>query len=149
MDRICSFFGHRDVFCDLSDELKSSIETAITEYSITTFYVGDRGNFDRQASGCVLAMKKKYPHIRLVLILPYFTNKLNEYKEIYESQYDDIIIPSILDGVHPKGAITKRNRWMVDESELIIAYITRDYGGAYNTVKYASRSNKRIINISK
>ena len=149
MDRICSFFGHRDVFCDLSDELKSSIETAITEHSITTFYVGDRGNFDRQASGCVLAMKKKYPHIRLVLILPYFTNKLNEYKEIYESQYDDIIIPSILDGVHPKGAITKRNRWMVDESELIISYIARDFGGAYNTVKYASRRNKRIINISK
>lgn len=149
MERICSFFGHRDVFCDLSDELKNAIETAITEQSIKTFYVGDRGNFDRQASGCVLAMKKKYPHIRLVLILPYFTNKLNEYKEIYESQYDDIIIPSILDGVHPKGAITKRNRWMVDESELIIAYITRDYGGAYNTVKYAKKRNKRIINISK
>lgn len=149
MDRICSFFGHRDVFCDLSNELYKAIETAITEYSITTFYVGDRGNFDRQASGAVLAMKQKYEQIRLVLVLPYFTNKLNEYKEIYESQYDEIIIPSILDGVHPKGAITKRNRWMVNESELIISYITREFGGAYDTVKYASKRNKRIINIGK
>lgn len=149
MDRICSFFGHRDIFCDLSDELKNAIETAITEHSITTFYVGDRGNFDRQASDAVLAMKQKYEQIRLVLVLPYFTNKLNEYKEIYESQYDEIIIPSILDGVHPKGAITKRNRWMVDESVLIISYIKRESGGAYNTVKYASKRNKCIINIQK
>lgn len=149
MDRICSFFGHRDIFCDLSDELKNAIETAITEHSITTFFVGDRGSFDRQASGAVLAMKKKYEQIRLVLILPYFTNKLNEYKEIYERQYDEIIIPSILDGVHPKGAITKRNRWMVDESVLIISYIKREGGGAYNTVKYASKRNKCIINIYK
>ena len=149
MDRICSFFGHRDVFCDLSDELYKAIETAITEYSITTFYVGDRGNFDRQASGTVFAMKKKYNNIRLVLVLPYFTNKLNEYRKAYEEQYDEIIIPSILDGVHPKGAITKRNRWMVDESELIISYITRDFGGAYDTVEYAKKRNKRIINISK
>lgn len=149
MERICSFFGHRDVFCNLSDELYKAIETAITEHSITTFYVGDRGNFDRQASGTVFAMKKKYKNIRLVLVLPYFTNKLNEYRKAYEEQYDEIIIPSILDGVHPKGAITKRNRWMVDESELIISYITRDFGGAYDTVKYAKKRNKRIINISK
>ena len=149
MEMICSFFGHRDVFCDLKKEIIDAIEVAINEYGINTFYVGDRGDFDRQAAGAVRLLKHKYPNIKLVLVLPYFTNKLNEYKGIYEIDYDSIYIPSELADVHPKGAITKRNRIMVDESELIICYINRDFGGAYNTVKYAERQNKNIIHIEK
>lgn len=76
---------------------------------------------------------------------PFF--KLNEYKEIYENDYDEIIIPSELAGVHPKSAITKRNRWMVDKSELIICYIQRDFGGAFDTIKYANRQSKIIIEL--
>lgn len=148
MRGICSFFGHREIFCDLNSELREAIEIAINEYDITTFYVGEQGSFDRIAKGVVTAMKQKYPQIRLILILPYFTNRLNQYKDIYTLEYDEIIIPSILDGIHPKGAITKRNRWMVDESQLIISYVSRSYGGAYNTVKYAIRKNKSIINIA-
>ena len=53
MDKICSLFGHRDVFVDLSDELKSAVEKAITEFGITTFYVGENGDFDRMAAGAV------------------------------------------------------------------------------------------------
>ncbi len=145
MEKICSFFGHRDVFYDLRNELVIEIERAITEYGITTFYVGDRGDFDRKAAGAVMSMKHKYPNIKLVLVLPYFTNKLNEYKEFYEQDYDEIFIPQELMGVHPKGAITKRNRLMVDQSDLIICYVNREFGGAYNTVKYAERKMKTII----
>lgn len=147
MEKICSFFGHRDVICDLSNELKQSIEKAINEYGITIFYVGDRGAFDRQATGAVKAMKRKYPDIKLVLVLPYFTNKLNKYKEYYEQDYDEIYIPQELMGVHYKSAVTKRNRLMVDQSELIICYINRENGGAYNTVKYALRKNVATINL--
>lgn len=147
MEKICSFFGHRDVFENISDELKQAIEKAITEYDINTFYVGDRGDFDRRAAGAVRSMKSKHPDIKVVLVLPYFTNKINEYKEFYEEDYDSIFLPQELMGVHPKGAITKRNRLMVDESELIICYVKREFGGAYNTVKYAERKKKNIIRI--
>lgn len=53
MDKICSFFGHRDIYLNLSSELKNSIEKAITEFGITTFYVGENGDFDRMAAGAV------------------------------------------------------------------------------------------------
>ena len=144
MEKICSFFGHREVFNDLRKELDAAIEQAICEYGITTFYVGDRGEFDRQAASAVRAAKHRRSQIKLVLVLPYFTNKLNEYKELYEQAYDEIIIPSELAGVHPKSAITKRNRWMVDRSEVIICYIHRDFGGAFDTVKYAKKKEKII-----
>lgn len=147
MEKICSFFGHRDVFVNLSNQLNQAIEKAILEYGVTTFYVGDRGDFDRQGASAVRAMKHKYPNIKLVLILPYFSNKLNTYKEYYQQQYDEIIIPSVLDGVHPKGAITKRNRWMVEQSSCIIAYINREYGGAYTTVMYAKKKKLPINNL--
>ncbi len=127
--------------------IDQAINQAISEYEITTFYVGDRGEFDRQATGAVRSAKRDHPQIKLVLILPYFTNKLNEYKEIYEQDYDEIIIPSELAGVHPKSAITKRNRWMVDKSELIIFYIQRDFGGAFDTVKYAKKNNKPTMKL--
>lgn len=147
--KICSFFGHKDVFCDLKKEIIAAVEVAINEYGINTFYVGDRGEFDRQAAGVVRSMKSKYPNIKLILVLPYFTNKLNEYKEIYESEYDEIWIPEQLMDIHPKGAITLRNRIMVNNSELIICYIKRDYGGAQATIKYTKKQNKKIININK
>lgn len=137
------------MFCDLKKDIITAVEVAINEYGINTFYVGDRGDFDRHAAGAVRSLKYKYPNIKLVLVLPYFTNKLNEYKEIYKMDYDSIYIPTELADVHPKGAITKRNRIMVDESELIICYINRDFGGAYDTVKYAERQNKNIIHIEK
>lgn len=147
MEKICSFFGHRDVFVNLQRQLCNAIEIAINEYGISTFYVGDRGEFDRQAANAVRIMKHKYQNIKLVLVLPYLTSKLNTYKNEYTASYDTIYIPEQLAGVHPKGAITKRNRIMVDESELIICYIKRDYGGAYNTIKYANRKNKGLIQL--
>ena len=147
MDKICSFFGHRDVFVDLSDELKSAVEKAITEFGITIFYVGENGDFDRMAAGAVRSSKRRYPNIKLILVLPYFTNRLNEYKKIYESDFDSIYIPSELADVHPKGAITKRNKIMVDESDLVICYITREHGGAYTSVKYAKKKKIPTINL--
>lgn len=147
MEKICSFFGHRDVFENITDSLDTAIEKAITEYGINTFYVGDRGAFDRQAASAVRKAKTKFPEIKLILVLPYFSNKLNEYKELYQESYDDYFVPNEIVGIHPKGAITQRNRWMVKHSQLIISYIHRDFGGAYNTIKYAKKLDKVIINI--
>ena len=62
--------------------------------------------------------------------------------------YDEVIIPDVVAGVHPKTAITKRNKWMVEESDYIISYVTRDFGGAYTAIKYATKLGKKIISLS-
>ena len=66
----------------------------------------------------------------------------------YAELYDDIIIPPEIIGIHYKAAIKARNRWMVDNSDLIICYIIRNYGGAADAVKYARHKEKRIINLA-
>ena len=74
--------------------------------------------------------------------------ELNNHKEYYEEAYDDIICPSELMGVHYKGAVKKRNRWMVENSTCIVAYVHRDYGGAYEAMQYAKQKKKYIINLA-
>ena len=62
--------------------------------------------------------------------------------------YDEILIPAELDGVHPKAAIGLRNRWMVDRSDIVIAALHRDFGGAAEAVRYAEKRGKEVVRIS-
>ena len=80
--------------------------------------------------------------------LPYFSQELNEHQGYYKSSFDDVVIPVELAGVHYKSAITKRNRWMVDESDYLIAYVYPDFGGAYTTLRYAEKKKRQIINLA-
>ena len=80
----------------------------------------------------------------LILVLPYVQKDM----EYYAKYYDDIILPDCVSGTHPKGAITKRNKWMIENSDLILCYVERDCGGAYEAVKYAKKKEKNIINIA-
>jgi hypothetical protein len=59
--------------------------------------------------------------------------------------YDDVIIPPELIGVHYKAAIKARNRWMIDNSDVILIYTVRNYGGACEAKRYAQHENKAII----
>ena len=73
---------------------------------------------------------------------------LDNFKEYYETSYDDVVVPGELDGVHYKSAITKRNRWMVEQSDWLIAFVYRNFGGAYATLRYAEKKGLRIINLA-
>ena len=42
-----------------------------------------------------------------------------------------------------KGCMHARNRYMIDNSSLCIAYMTRQSGGTAYTVKYAQENNKK------
>lgn len=109
------------------------------------------GDFDKMCSSAVRRAKRKYPdkEIKLVLVLPYLTQELNENRAFYETSYDDIIVPIELADVHYKSAITKRNRWMVDQSKYLIAFVYKDFGGAYTTLRYAEKKSLQIFNLAK
>lgn len=146
MKNSCCCFGHREVYKNTSDVLPSVIESLMKE-NITTFMTGGIGEFDSEFACAVRGLKGKYPNIKLLLVKPYFSNELNTHREYYEMMYDEVIIPAAIEEVHYKSAITKRNRWMVENSNVIVSYVCRDFGGAYDAIKYACKLNKRVINI--
>ena len=105
------------------------------------------GEFDRLFSSAVRKAKKIYPHIKLICVKPYFTNDINTDKDYYKAMYDDVIIPPTIIGVHYKAAIKARNRRMIDNSDVVLIYTVRNYGGAYDARQYAERQDKYVIEI--
>ena len=61
--------------------------------------------------------------------------------------YDEIVYPE-LESVPWKFAISKRNEWMVEQADIVIAFVDHDWGGAATTLQYAKRKKKTIINLA-
>ncbi|MBO7196493.1 MAG: hypothetical protein J6V80_04105 [Clostridia bacterium] len=68
--------------------------------------------------------------------------------EYYEKFYDEIWYP-VKPKTHPKAAITKRNQWMIDNADLLVAFVNLDQkGGALTTLKYAEKQGMEIVNLA-
>ena len=145
---ICCGFGHRVMLLDEEKPLRAVLERLVAERGVRVFYTGGMGEFDELFARTVRSMKRDRPFLRLVLVLPYLTERLNLDKAFYEVQYDEILIPAELDGIHPKAAIGLRNRWMVDHSDIVIAALHRDFGGAAEAVRYAEKVGKKVVRIN-
>ncbi len=147
----CTFAGHREVYkANIPKMLDEAIEQILKTDACFSFLVGGMGDFDGLCASAVRKAKRKYPEkqISLELVLPYLTQDLNENKDYYEQFYDSVIIPIELAGVHYKSAITKRNRWMVEQSSVIVSFVYRDFGGAFKTLKYAKKKGLQVINLA-
>ena len=135
-----TFCGHRH--CPDSPELRSwlvsCVEALIAE-GADTFYLGGYGDFDRLAASVVWKLKDKYPQIESVLVRAYLG------REVDADKYDRTMYPPI-ESAPKRFAITARNRWLVANSDVIVAYVVLDSGGAADTRRYARRKEKRIIN---
>ena len=85
--------------------------------------------------------------IELIFITPYLDKSYSKL-EFAKYHYDDIIFTP-LENVPRKFAILKRNEWMVEEADLVIAYVMYSWGGAAKTLEYARRKKKTIINLAR
>lgn len=148
----CSFAGHRNVFVpDIDRKIAATLDTIMEKDDTFVFYAGGMGEFDSKCASAVRAARQRFPEkqLRLVLVLPYMTNRINTDKNLFETEYDDVMIPIELAGVHPKAAIRERNRWMVDRSDMLLACVYRDFGGAYDTMQYALRKEIGVFNLAR
>ena len=136
------FCGHRDIVCSdkLTRQLRFVLYDLISE-GADTFLLGGYGTFDSIAAMAVRGLKSTYPNLRSTLVLAYLDRDHNA------ELYDDTIYPP-LEGVPLRYAISQRNRWMVDATDVVISCVTHSYGGAATTLRYAEQKKKRIIHLS-
>jgi uncharacterized phage-like protein YoqJ len=141
---IITFCGHSDFRDDekyMNKMLEIIRENAKGEN--VTFYLGGYGGFDGFALACVKKYKEENPSAKLVFVTPY---REEDFVSKRAHDYDEILFPDI--DKTPHGVrIVKRNRYMMDKADLIIAYVVHKVGGAYNTLEYAKKKNKNIINL--
>lgn len=138
---VVTFCGHGDIF--YNEKTKWLLTTCIEQLihiGAKEFFLGGYGNFDILAAKTVCELKQKYPNISSVLIIPYIDREYNL------DLYDSTIYPP-LEKVPPRYAISRRNEWMVENSDIVVAFTKYSFGGAATTLNYAKKKKKRIIQL--
>ena len=144
------FFGHRQLEHPAEAErvLEETVRRLLREHDYVEFLVGRDGDFDILASAVVKRCQKEFrgDNSALTWLLPYPTADFRDNQASYEKYYDGIEI--FQSNGHYKGAFQRRNRAMIDRSDLIVCCIEHEYGGAYQSVRYAKRIGKKVENVA-
>ena len=133
-----------------ADRLYDIVLHLLESKEYVEFLVGRNGEFDQLVSSTVRRVKRNYrdDNSALMLVLPYLTAEYENNHQSFHEYYDEIEICQDAAGGHYKAAIQVRNREMVDRSDLVVCCIEHNSGGAFQTVQYAKKKNKEIVNLS-
>lgn len=153
-EKTVCFTGHRTIPMlkkwKIEKKLKETLE-ALIDNGYCYFGAGGALEFDTIAAQTVLGLKKKHPEIKLILVLP-CKNQTRGWEEKDVSVYESIIEQA--DKVvytqehYDRGCMFKRNRHLVDNSSVCVAYLTEEKGGTAYTVNYANQKGVKVINIA-
>lgn len=134
-----TFCGHKEVSeRERVEQWLRQVCADLIEQGADEFFLGGYGSFDFMCASVLREIKKVQPAIRLVLVLPYMNSTM------LTEGYDETVYPP-LESVPKRFAISRRNEWMVCESDVVVAYVIRGFGGASTTLDYARRKKKTII----
>lgn len=139
--------GNQKMLWKLRDEIVNHIET----YNVETFISGMALGIDMWAARIVLKLKEIYPSIKLVAAVP-CKNQTNKWAEKSKKEWNYIIekcndVHYVSKEEYTAWCMQKRNEWMVDNSDYVIAVWDGSKGGTGNCVKYAQKQIKYITTI--
>ena len=133
-EKTCCFTGHRELPFLARRRIAAKLEKAVVaqiDRGIRFFGAGGALGFDTLAAQTVLKLKKEYPDIKLILVLPCLTQARGWPAEDVE-EYERI----------------KPKRHLVDNSSVCICYLTKKDGGTAYTVNYARERGLEIVNVA-
>lgn len=150
---VCMFTGHRpkglpfgynekDSRCKkLKKMLKKLIVQKIEEENTTVFLSGMALGTDMFAAEIVLGLKEKFREITLTAVLPCRTQAARWNKEAI-ARYEYILAKCdkviVLQDEYTPSCMHKRNSYMVERSDCVIAVWSGIEGGTANTIHFAT-----------
>ena len=146
---IVTFCGHSDFLPN--EKYRQALNDIFDERigdEPAELFIGGYGEFDSFVYACAKRYQSSHPKTKLIFVTPYITEDYQKNHLKYkENEYDGIIYPEI-EHVPLRFAISHRNRWMAEKAELVIAYVSHSFGGAYSMLKAAKSQKKEIINLA-
>ena len=149
--------GHSDVleflcYNQLSYEVEQLVKSGYKHFTM-----GTHGNFDRIVLNICKKIRKTYTDISILVVITSFNDIkkhviMDDYGIDSYTPYDDVeTVMYDIEEVYYKRRITESNKKMIDNSTILLCYVdeNRKYSGAKNTMLYAKKKNKKIINIFK
>ncbi|MDR3149252.1 MAG: DUF1273 domain-containing protein [Oscillospiraceae bacterium] len=155
-ERTACFTGHRTVPAQVAARLAEHLEKQIEflyEKGITDYLAGGAKGFDALAAATVLKLRDtSLPDIRLILTLP-CPDQYKTWGELDIALHQEIRRRA--DGIitlsdeYYDGCMLVRNRYMVDNSLVCVAYYngTRNGGGTYHTAAYCRHQGVLLVNL--
>lgn len=137
----CSLFGHRDAPSSIAAPLTEMIASLIENEHTDRFLVGNQGCFDRMA----YQILRGFPTVDFRVVLAYLPSS-RSLDPVYRPE--ETLYPEGLEDVLPRFAIPERNRWMVDQSDIVLVYCRSSAGGTASILKYAKKKKKKIISLA-
>lgn len=141
--------GHRTLGKDFSVKVLENTLVELMSEGADTFYCGMAMGFDLLC-GEMLCEMKEGSGIRLIACIPcadqsamFSKAALRQYQRVFENADEHII----LHDRYTSGCMFERNRYMVDHSDVVLAYLRTQKGGTFYTVEYAKKKQKPILYI--
>lgn len=152
-NRTVCFTGHRKIPPEQVDTLALRLKATLIQLindGYLYFGAGGALGYDTLAAQTVLELKKQYPNVKLILVLPclsqtrgWSTRDIEIYEDI-KNKADKVVYTS---QEYTRGCMHKRNRLLVDNSSVCVCYLTESTGGTAYTVDYAHKNNLTVINL--
>lgn len=159
----CCFTGHRpqslpygyneqDPQCiKLRMVIWNLMNKLIKENLVTHFISGMALGIDQMCAEMVIALRDKHPEVTLECAIP-CEEQAVKWTEPQRDRYFWIAErcdkETLVQHHYDKGCMQKRNRYMVDSSEIVIAVWNGNPSGTGNTVRYAQEKGKTILVIN-
>lgn len=115
---VCTFFGHKDTPKEIEPTLRSTLIDLIENKNVNVFYVGNNGNFDTMVRRQLEYLSQTYP-IAYSVVLAYLPTETNNYDNLINTIY-----PEGLETVPKRFAISRRNKWMIQQTNIVVTYVT-------------------------
>ena len=138
-EQTITFFGHRDTPKETEPALRLTLIDLIENKNATVFYVGNHGNFDAMVRRQLEDLSKIYP-IKYYVVLAYMPNQNTKPDE-------HSILPEGIETIPRRFAINYRNKWILTKSDIVVTYVTRPVGGAWEFKQMAEKMNKKGIEL--
>lgn len=122
----CTFFGHSECYGLDAAVLRSAIEVLIKQ-GADEFLVGHQGQFDGMVHSCLNSLQAQYSNIGYRVVLAYLPTEKREWEDMSDTMY-----PEGLEEVHPKFAIERRNRYMIDNADICLSYVNHTWAAHTN-----------------
>ena len=149
----CCFTGHRSLGRDFDKQrLRSEIEALICK-GVKIFIAGGALGFDTEAATEVILQKMKGKDVKLYIYAP--CTDQDKYwapyqKTLYRKILEKADLVSMPSTPYTSQCMRERNYKMVDDSDYVIAYYNGEYrSGTGQTVRYAYKRSKQVINLCK
>ena len=160
--KTCAFTGYRpskmpwgydetDTRCvEFRFRLREALEYLIGQ-GYTNFMSGGALGFDQMAAEIVLSLREKYSWVRLIMVIP-FDGQADKWSREQRERWLEIIEASDrvirISHEYDKGVFFKRNHYLVENADLLLAAFDGQPGGTAGTVAYAKRHGVRVVRLA-